>query len=184
MKHSFRLLLISFFIVTFCFSAAQADTVCLKSTIKDGKVKNSVRSVVEGKRCPRGFIPLVNATKFVQSSGVQGLQGPQGATGPQGPQGPQGPAGSVTTSNLSIITGNTDINSNSPKILYIECPIGTTLISCNGGIEEGFGLPTSKKIALSYSGINRIGDCVIRGFEPTEIADNWALFGAATCVPF
>jgi hypothetical protein len=158
-------------------NCAVADTVCLKSVLKKGKIRNKVRLVAGDASCPRGFTQIV-------SSSLPGLQGPQGPQGATGPQGPQGDAANVDRQDFVFVADETaDKTSTDTKQLYITCPSGTELLSCNGGVESGIGVPASVPVAFSYAGINRLGDCYFRAYETTATSTSWGIFGYATCVP-
>ena len=155
---------------------AVADTVCLRSILKNGKIRNKTRIVAGDASCPRGF------TKIVSSSlpGLQGPVGPQGATGPQGPQGAEA---NVDQQDFTLVNGETaDKTSTDTKQLYVSCPSGTELITCSGGVEGGVGVPAAVPVAFSYSGMTRLGDCYFRAYETTATASSWSIFGVATCV--
>jgi hypothetical protein len=166
---------------------SRADTVCLKSVLHKGKIRNLSKVVPADSKCPRGFTQIFGTLLFSNSEDIQGPPGPPGAkgdTGPQGLQGPQGPAGDIDSNDFQTVYGETsDKSSSSPKLLFIECPPNTKLLSCSGGIETGLGVPASEPIALSYSGPNRLGDCYFRGFETAPTSASWAIFGTALCVP-
>jgi hypothetical protein len=155
---------------------ALADTVCLRSVLKNGKIRNKVRLVAGDASCPRGFTQIV-------SSSLPGLQGPQGPQGATGPQGPQGAAADVDQQDFVFVADETaDKTSTDLKQLYVSCPSGTRLMSCSGGVETGLGVPATLPVAFSYTGTTRFGDCYFRAYETTATASNWSIFGYATCV--
>ena len=190
MKNKFFYTYIFLFLV-FCFPAATfADTVCLKSVVNKGKVKNTTKLVAEGVKCPRGHAPIFNTEMLVQLAGLQGGQGAQGFQGPQGPKGDTGPMGlpgseaNVDSKDFIFSFGETiDKSSTNVKTLFVSCPVGTQLLACSGGVEEGLGVPANVPVSLSYSGITRLGNCFFRAFEVSPIDNNWGIFGTAICVP-
>jgi hypothetical protein len=65
---------------------AEAEKICIRATIKSGKVIQSVRTVLSNAKCPRGFAQVVDTAV---------LKGPQGDVGPTGPTGPTGATGAA-----------------------------------------------------------------------------------------
>jgi hypothetical protein len=178
-----RLVSLASTIVILCAttSLVRADTVCLKSRLKSGKIINTAKTVAEGASCPAGFTALLSTSAY---EGAQGPQGPTGATGPTGMTGVSGSSATVNISSFKLVFGETsDKGSTAEKSVFVACPVGYTTIACHGGIEEGLGVPTNDKIALSYNGTTRFGDCFFRGYETEPVATNWSVLGFALCVP-
>lgn len=169
-----------------------ADKVCLRSKLKNGKIRNTTKIVPTGSSCPRGFTVLID-TKAPEASslisGPQGPQGPQGLPGAQGPQGPQGAQGIQGVPGYTGITlafGESDaVDSSSPKSGFAECPPGTYVIGGSGGVTEGFGQPADKTIAITYSGVPpfNLSRYIVRAYETTAVATNWRISVTALCVP-
>ena len=90
--------IISLCVFTVGIGGAEADLLCLKTTVHKKTLKTSMTSIV-AKQCPRGFTPIADTSVFNQEkeiatiTGPQGIEGPQGVAGPQGPQGVQGQKG-------------------------------------------------------------------------------------------
>jgi Collagen triple helix repeat (20 copies) len=180
-------------------SVANAETVCLKSVIKRGKVVNSTRVIADGLKCPRGFKSLFTSTSFTTtntitgqvgpqgSQGPQGIQGPQGNQGIQGPVGPAGPTGQQGvpgTDNLIVVTNLSDSNSVSPKSLTVSCPVGTQYIVGSGGVIDGLGIPYSGPIAMSYSGPILFGNGhAVSAYESVATGNNWQILVTVVCRP-
>ena len=62
-------------------SYSQADTLCTKAKLANGKVKLKVQTVGDTESCPKGYTNFVNTSKFVGPQGPAGSPGAAGATG-------------------------------------------------------------------------------------------------------
>lgn len=86
-------LILCFLLIT---SPAYAEKVCLKISLRNGKVISSSRVVTDNENCPRRFKQLFQTPEILGTatiSSLKGETGPQGETGLQGETGPQGEAG-------------------------------------------------------------------------------------------
>jgi hypothetical protein len=100
----------------------------------------------------------------------------------QGPPGPQGPAGAL---GLVTVPGNTAYNSNSPKEMWIACPVGKTAISGSGNAVhyEGVGNVEDEMPGVAIVNFRMTGDgwfVVAQEIAPTSAP--WTLWGNAVCV--
>ena len=167
---------IAFLLILIFYGTAFADIVCLKSKLKNGRIRNITKTIPENTSCPKRFAKIFSAAQ-------NGLQGPQGVQGPRGPQGPEGAEANVNVDDFTVVFAETnDKSSTDSKSLGIECPSGTQMFSCSGGVEDGLGVPSSLPVAISYSGVNRFGNCTIRAFETTSTSGGWGIFGTALCI--
>jgi len=141
----------------------------------------------------------------VLTSGVGGLQGepaPQGEPGPQGERGPQGPAGdpaaaltsgsvgtsqlqqgSVTYNKLGIVPvhASSSDNTQSPKLVQVDCPAGTTILSGGAGIAHNF-IPAPGVAALSYNlGLPFQNGWAAEAYS-TSAGASWELDVVALCI--
>jgi hypothetical protein len=184
---------VSFSVCLFFFTCfihdARAEQVCIRSVLKNGKIKHKTQIVADGQPCPSTFQPLFSSSS-ISVSGVQGPPGPQGpqgpkgntgATGPQGATGAPGPAGTDDLLVVSPISSQPD--STSPKIVLLDCPSGYVPISGTAGVFSGLGAPYDGPVALSYAGITPVGSFAARAYETTATSDNWALFVTILCRP-
>jgi hypothetical protein len=112
------------------------------------------------------------------------VAGPQGPSGDTGLTGPPGQAASVSVASFNFtFADSTAIDSSPVKTLIISCPLEFELLSCSGGVDNG-SFDAAKKVAFSYNGITRVGNCLFRAFEVDEgEPTGWRIFGVATCVP-
>jgi hypothetical protein len=133
---------------------------------------------------------------------TSGVQGPQGEPGPQGERGPQGPAGdpaaaltpgsvgtpqlaqdSVTYSKLGIVPVHASSNDNtqSPKLVQVDCPSGTTILSGGAGIAHNF-VPAPGVAALSYNtGLPFQNGWAAEAYSTTT-GSSWELDVIALCI--
>ena len=72
---------------------ANADVLCIKSSLKAGKKSLSTKGllVTSTGSCPKGTTEVLNMTATIGPQGPTGPQGPAGAQGPQGAQGDRPP---------------------------------------------------------------------------------------------
>jgi len=181
-----------------------ADKICLKSVIKKGKIKNSTKTVQNGKACPRGFSVILDtqspqiATAINGSQGakgeqgVQGEQGPQGIQGVQGIQGPkgeqgiQGIPGQAGGDQIIVVTKVTGPNSISPKSEFLTCPAGYEVLGGNAGLIHQLLTPYDGPVVISLAAPvpNPSADTFqVRAHEITDTADNWGFYITAMCRP-
>lgn len=76
---------------------ANADKLCLKTTVNKKTLKATTVSALAAK-CPSGYTAIADTDFFVGPEGdvgPQGAVGPQGSVGPQGVQGATGPQGAA-----------------------------------------------------------------------------------------
>ena len=168
-----------------------AETICLKSKIKKGKLVTTTATVSDGQKCPKGFKPLFSSTSIttIGGNGAQGLKGdtgaqgpagPQGSVGPQGPIGPQGPQGGYRP--RIAVSAISDSNSVSPKTVGAACPANTTFITGSTGVIDGLAVPYNGPVALSYAGGLVFSQTYyVRAYETTATNDTWQLFAVAIC---
>lgn len=84
--------------VTMIFvSSAQAETICVKKSIKSKNGSVNVPAAIRhtAGTCPKGYAALLDTGTIVGTQGIQGPAGPEGQRGAQGPQGIQGAQGPV-----------------------------------------------------------------------------------------
>jgi hypothetical protein len=174
-------LFIIFFAILFSSGNVFADKVCLKSSIRKGKIRHSTKVVTSGARCPSGFSSILDSKSPATAALLTGPQGPQGVQGPQGIQGPQGAAGPEIT----LAFGTSASDSTSPKHANATCPSGKVVIGGYGGAIEGLGIPTSQKIAISYASVPPFVSNYFRvdGFEAEATSASWQIVAVAMCVP-
>jgi hypothetical protein len=112
-----------------CTGSATAATLITGGQIKNNSVttKDVKNKSLRGADFKPGDLPR-------GPTGATGGQGPPGAQGPQGPQGPQGAPG---LSGLQTVFASTPDNSNSPKSVTANCPVGKTAISAHYNILGG-----------------------------------------------
>lgn len=170
-----------------------ADQLCLRSALRNGKVRHSIVSVPDGALCPRRTVAIVTPQSLqgLVSQGLQGMKGdtgpqgpigPQGVPGPQGPIGPQGPAGSPGPT-FTIAFAETDSNSESPKTTIAQCPSGTQVIGGHAGVVVGLGEVANLPVALSYAMVPVFSNGYrARAYETSATASNWWLQVFAICV--
>lgn len=171
---------------------AMAEQLCLRSGIRNGKVRHSLVSVPDGAMCPRRTVAIVTPQSLegVIGQGLQGMKGdpgpqgpvgPQGAPGQQGPVGPQGPAGSPGPT-FSVAFALSDSNSISPKSASAQCPAGTQVIGGHAGVVVGLGEVANLPVAISYATVPALSNGFIaRAYETSDTASSWALRVVAIC---
>ena len=185
--------------LTFSFApAALAEKVCLRSQIKAGRVVNRSVTVADSKSCPKGFIQLFSSVALFQSTpgmqgpkgdpgpaGAQGIQGPAGPQGIQGPPGPKGDNGASFGSQITLAFGQSVDNLTTPKTASASCPSGTRVIGGFGGAVEELGVPSSQKIAITYSSVPILSSTsfTVKGFATEEASKTWRVIAVAMCVP-
>jgi len=192
----FPLVLSAMLLIPLSPDTTHANTSCIQSKIKNGKIINRVIKAKPGKKCPRGTVPVfsnvINTGVSGDESVIQGKPGEQGpkgetgATGPQGIQGPQGPAGpkglpgdSRMTLEFSLSQSNSENKSASAT-----CPNDKQVIGGHGGVIEGLGVPTTKPIAISYSSVPVLSNSfTVRAYETEPVSSNWQVLAVAICVP-
>lgn len=165
-----------------------ADKVCLRSILKNGKIKTSTKIVPTGTACPKGYTLILDSKAPEAAtllSGPQGPQGPQGLQGIQGIQGIQGPQGVPGYAGITLAFGESAVDSNSPKFAYADCPSGTQVIGGHGGVTEGLGQFANQNIAISYATVPVFSNSsfVVRAYETSAVATNWRVNAVALCVP-
>jgi len=196
MKPFSKTLALIFSLTLLTLTSASADTLCLRSTLRKGKIKNSTRTVAGSTKCPKGFTPLLNAPNLVSTSnttsgptiqgekgdtGPQGPQGPQGLQGIQGPQGNQGPAG---VDGLVIGYGLSISNPDSPKEVDANCPPGYHVIAGFGGVHDATGVPANLPVAISYSSVPIFSNYFkVRAYETSPVGSGWSVIAYALCRP-
>lgn len=176
------------FILTLLISVSvNADTLCLKSVItKKGKIRNKTVIMTGDAPCKKGQVPLysgpnLSSLSTAGSPVIQGVPGPQGPKGDVGPQGPIGPSG---VDGLTIVTALSDSNSVSPKSEGVACPAGTQVIGGYGGAIEGLGVPNSKSIAITFSGVTPFSNAyTVKAYETPDTTSAWQLYVTALCRP-
>jgi hypothetical protein len=147
-----------------------ADQVCQKLKLSKGKIKNTIVTIADGAKCPKGAVLILSQAQINTLS----IQGSTGAQGPSGPQGAQGIDGSIraygdgSAGPLNIVTNtnwvaNDSVPSN--NFQFSDCNIASgvtftvpsgTFIRCSGSavisgaIEVGRGVRGSTfRIAAS-----------------------------------
>lgn len=79
-----------------CGNTAQADKVCLKSSMKAGTSKVTMtRRVVSTGACPRGFLQVVDTSTLTGPTGATGANGTDGTNGSNGTNGTNGVDGQL-----------------------------------------------------------------------------------------
>ncbi len=161
-----------------------ADKLCLKSALKNGKIKNSVKTVATGTKCPRGFTTLLDSSDKSMTNILTGPQGPTGPVGPKGDKGNVGPQGVPGYLGLQVVVDFSDTNSVSPKSARADCPAGTQVITGSGGALDGLGVPTSLKIAISHSSVPALSNSfLVQAYETEATSSNWFVHAVAVCRP-
>lgn len=168
-----------------------AETICLKSRIKNGKLTTATAAVPDGQKCPKSFKALFSSTSITTlgGSGIQGLKGDTGAQGPQGVQGPKGDTGlqgapGADGKAFSFVSASviSDSNSVSPKSITANCPANSALVSGQYGVIDGIGVPYNGPVAVSYAGGLILGNAFhVRAYETTATSDSWQMFALAIC---
>lgn len=186
-----------FIAVTFTVALVKADfafsdTLCLRSALtKQGKIKNSVKTVLGSSKCPKNYVSLFSAPNLAAAAsgtsptvqGETGPQGPQGLQGIQGPPGPQGPTGAPGTDNIVLASGISDVSdSSSPKSATAECPLGTTILGGHAGAFDGLGIPFNGPVALSFASVLPLSNAFrARAYETTATSSTWYVIAFAMC---
>ena len=159
-----------------------------RSAVTSAKVKDHSLTARDFRR---GQLPAA-------ARGPEGPPGPKGETGPQGLPGADGsssaPAdGSVSTSALApgavtlskLATVNTGTvsgeNTQSPKLLTLNCPAGTSILTGSAGVLQG-ALPAAGVAAISYdSGLPFQNGWAAEAYS-TSAGSSWSLALTITCV--
>lgn len=124
-------------------NASFADKVCIKSTIKNKKVRVIKRSVPSSSLCAKGYTELFDSN-LLQSNQI----GPQGVAGPIGPQGPQGPAGSPGELRIYGDGSAGPLLVSSARDLVLEPPAGNNFQFSSCTINPGATLTVSSGTVL------------------------------------
>lgn len=152
---SFSLL---FIISLITANIAAADIVCLKITLKNGKIAQTVKTVASGLKCPKGFKSIVDTAT---------LTGPQGLTGANGATGNTGAAGSFT----SLL----------PSGVTLRGAFGQYAVGENGAYKVsthsfGSALSVAPAIHLVLSGTNPPAECPGTSSAPEALPGHLCLF--------
>lgn len=92
--------------------------------------------------------------------------------------------GGVTSTKIGLTsrTEATALDSNSPKSVSAQCPVGTTVIGGSAIIDDGSGGDPGP-VALAYDGLGVFLDgWHARAYETSAIAGSWQLTVTAICV--
>jgi hypothetical protein len=105
----------------------------------------------------------------------RGPVGTTGATGPQGAQGPQGPQGGPGLSGLETVLASTPNNSDSPKSVSANCPVGKTAISAQYNVLGGkTGASPNELVEVVVDQIGTFGfQGFVDAYETDPIAGAW-----------
>ena len=147
-------------------SIANADIICLKTVLKNGKIVQSVKTVAAGQTCPKSFKAIVNTATLTGPTGAQGLTGPAGAAGSMGATGATG--GFTST----LPTGQT-----------LRGAFGQYAVGENGAYKVsthsfGAALSAAPTIHLVLSGAVPPAECPGTAAEPAALAGHLCLFEA------
>ena len=125
-------------IVLFIPSLSLAEKICLRTTLRAGKISQTVKTIASSAKCAKGYSQIVDTALLTGATGAQGIagaQGPAGIQGPAGTQGATGAAGAAGTFTSILPSGQT-----------LTGAFGTSTLSDGG---EYYGTTQSFGVALS-----------------------------------
>ena len=179
----------------------------LRVTVKGKrKCRRGEKKLVWNKKGVRGPAGPQGATGATGATGPAGPQGPAGLSGGSGGGGVTlGPGtvgeehiadGSITVPKLAPDLITDDLlglvieyaesanNSNSPKSVYAECPVGTQLVGGGGGPTDGLFIPLSAVSSPTtiYNGPTIGNDWFVSAYEVLGFGSNWQVTAYAICI--
>ncbi len=152
-KIKMRIYKLLFLICLLSTNIVKADIVCLKSVLKkNGKIAQTVKTVLTGQNCPRGFKAIVDTASL---------------SGPQGPAGAPGGFSSILPSGQTL-TGTFGE--------YVLDDNGAYIAST---YSFGAALSSAPAIHLILSGSNAPSQCPGSATAPSALPGNLCLYEAA-----
>jgi hypothetical protein len=128
--------------------------------------------------CPNGNVTRGQMAAFLhrmaENVGVAGEQGPVGPEGPIGPKGDRGSQGEPGISDLEQVFENSAANSNTLKLVTVQCPDGKKVLG-------GGGFTTHSDAMVSGSYPSSDSAWITSAWEVSSIPGDWVLGAYATC---